>query len=74
MASDRLRLVDNAPAAIHRDARRYAYEAEMRRFSLASSLTAAMSTRENDNAFSSIIRHDFGPRLGLWGDLSRERG
>ena len=56
------------------DARRYAYEAEMRRFSLASSLTAPVSTRENDNAYSSIIRHDFGPRLGPWGDLSRERG
>jgi len=57
------------------DARRYAYEAEIRRDrGSASPSPHSQTSRENDNASSSDARHDFGPRLGPWGDFDGKRG
>jgi GntR family transcriptional regulator len=52
------------------DARRYAYEAEIRRDRGSSpSDLETNAARENDNVSHSNNEHDFGPRLGPWGDV-----
>jgi GntR family transcriptional regulator len=57
------------------DARRYAYEAEIRRDrGSASPGPLSLTSREKDNASSSDVRHDFGPRLGPWGSFDGDRG
>jgi GntR family transcriptional regulator len=54
------------------DARRYAYRAELR----SAALTGAQSapSQEATNAGEPKARHDFGPRLGPWGDEPRRDG
>jgi GntR family transcriptional regulator len=52
------------------DARRYTYEAEVRRDrASAPANLSASSSQEKDNAPNETARHDFGPRLGPWGPL-----
>jgi GntR family transcriptional regulator len=52
------------------DARRYAYEAEIRRApGSASSNYHPQTSRENDNVSHSNGEQSFGPRLGPWGDV-----
>ncbi len=52
------------------DARRYAYEAEIRRApGLAFSEPHPQASRENDNVSQADIERNFGPRLGPWGDV-----
>jgi len=49
------------------DARRYAYEAEIRRDrGSASHGPASLTSTEKPNASNMDVRHDFGPRLGPW--------
>jgi GntR family transcriptional regulator len=51
------------------DARRYAYEAEIRRSrEAASSDRRPQTSRENDNVSHANDKQSFGPRLGPWGD------
>jgi GntR family transcriptional regulator len=50
------------------DARRYAYEAEIRRDRGSASLDpASLTSTEKHHASNLDARHDFGPRLGPWG-------
>ncbi len=51
------------------DARRYTYQAEIRR-DLASTLASSQLTKamEDGNASNSNVKHTFGSRLGPWGD------
>ncbi len=57
------------------DARRYAYEAEIRRDRGSALLSPlSLTSREKDNASSSDVRHRFGPRLGPWGSFDGDRG
>jgi GntR family transcriptional regulator len=52
------------------DARRYAYEAEIRRArGSASSTVHPRTSEENDHAPHSGNEQSFGPRLGPWGDV-----
>jgi GntR family transcriptional regulator len=52
------------------DARRYAYEAEIRRApGLAFPDLHPQAARENDNVSQANIERNFGPRLGPWGDV-----
>jgi GntR family transcriptional regulator len=54
------------------DARRYSYEAEIRRDRGAASRESnAATSGENDNGSGSSTWHDFGPRLGPWDSLDR---
>jgi GntR family transcriptional regulator len=57
------------------DARRYTYQAEIRR-DLASTLANAQLTKpmEDGNASNSNVKHTFGPRLGPWSDRNGGRG
>jgi GntR family transcriptional regulator len=54
------------------DARRYAYEVDMRRSPAAVSLDPTKG--ENDNAQNNLDRRDIGARLGPWGELPDRRG
>jgi len=56
------------------DARRYAYEAEIRRDREPASPSHPRTTGKNDNASKPDSRYDFGPRLGPWDDDDGERG
>jgi GntR family transcriptional regulator len=52
------------------DARRYAYEAEIRRApGLAFPDLHPQAARENDNVSQANVERNFGPRLGPWGDV-----
>jgi GntR family transcriptional regulator len=51
------------------DARRYSYEAEIRRPpALTASMPPPQTSRENNNVPHANGEQDFGPRLGPWGD------
>ena len=57
------------------DARRYAYEAEIRRDRGSASLgPASLTSTEKHHASNLDFRHDFGPRLGPWGRIDRRGG
>jgi GntR family transcriptional regulator len=57
------------------DARRYTYQAEIRR-DVASTLATSQTTKamENGNASNSNVKHAFGPRLGPWSDRDDSGG
>ena len=50
------------------DARRYAYEAEIRRVRASASANRLPTAQENANVSNSNGEQNFGPRLGPWGD------
>ncbi|WP_158818569.1 GntR family transcriptional regulator [Methylocapsa sp. S129] len=57
------------------DARRYAYEAEIRRApGLIPSNRHPQTSRENDNVSHANGEQSFGPRLGPWGDVDSAGG
>ncbi|MFZ2104036.1 MAG: GntR family transcriptional regulator [Roseiarcus sp.] len=57
------------------DARRYAYEAEIRRDRGSASLgPASLTSTEKHHASNLDFSHDFGPRLGPWGRIDGCRG
>ena len=51
------------------DARRYAYEAEIRRAPGLAFNPHPQASRENDNVSQANVEQNFGPRLGPWGDV-----
>jgi hypothetical protein len=52
------------------EARRYAYEAEIRRDRGSASLgPASLTSTEKHHASNLDFSHDFGPRLGPWGRI-----
>ena len=57
------------------DARRYTYQAEIRR-DVATSLAPSQPTKEteNGNASNSVVKRTFGPRLGPWSDRDGDGG
>lgn len=57
------------------DARRYTYQAEIRR-DVATSLAPSQPTKEteNGNASNSVVKRTFGPRLGPWSDRDGNGG
>ena len=57
------------------DARRYAYEAEIRRDRGSASLgPASLTSTEKHHASNLDFRNDFGPRLGPWGRIDGRGG
>jgi GntR family transcriptional regulator len=57
------------------DARRYAYEAEIRRDRVSASLgPASLTSTEKHNGSNLDVRRDFGPRLGPWGRIDGRGG
>ena len=57
------------------DARRYAYEAEIRRDRGSASLgPASLTSTEKHHASNLDFSHDFGPRLGPWGRIDGRGG
>lgn len=57
------------------DARRYAYEAEIRRDRGSASLGPASLTSTEEHYASNLdFSHDFGPRLGPWGRIDGRDG
>ena len=57
------------------DARRYAYEAEIRRDRGSASLgPASLTSTEKHHASNPDFSHDFGPRLGPWGRIDGRGG
>jgi GntR family transcriptional regulator len=66
-------LLDVVDAAY--DARRYSYQAEIRRDRARTALSShSQKIVEANHASNSNVKHTFGPRLGPWGDRDGTRG